>query len=59
MALIQTTLNQLGFNAGKPDGFAGPKTRAATRKYQRSNSLAIDGYVGYGLLQQLKKHDAN
>ena len=54
---IQTTLNELGFNAGKPDGFSGPKTRNATRDYQRANNLAIDGYVGYQLLQQLKKQN--
>jgi peptidoglycan hydrolase-like protein with peptidoglycan-binding domain len=30
---IQTTLNELGFNAGEPDGFSGPKTRNATRDY--------------------------
>jgi peptidoglycan hydrolase-like protein with peptidoglycan-binding domain len=43
-------LNELGFDAGKPDGFSGPKTRNATREYQRANNLAIDGYVGYQLL---------
>jgi membrane-bound lytic murein transglycosylase B len=47
---IQTTLNELGFNAGEPDGFSGPKTRNATRDYQRANNLAVDGYVGYQLL---------
>jgi membrane-bound lytic murein transglycosylase B len=52
---IQTTLNELGFNAGEPDGFSGPKTRNATRDYQRANNLAVDGYVGYQLLQRLKK----
>ncbi len=51
---IQTTLNQLGFDTGEPDGISGPKTRAATRNYQRANQLPIDGYVGYQLLQQLQ-----
>jgi hypothetical protein len=46
---------RLGFNAGEPDGFSGPKTRNATRDYQRANNLAVDGYVGYQLLQRLKK----
>jgi membrane-bound lytic murein transglycosylase B len=54
---IQTMLNELGFDAGKPDGFSGPKTRNATREYQRANNLAIDGYVGYQLLQALKKRN--
>ncbi|CAC9594161.1 Membrane-bound lytic murein transglycosylase B [uncultured Gammaproteobacteria bacterium] len=52
--LIQTKLNQLDFDTGKPDGISGPKTRNATRQYQRVNNLPIDGYVGYQLLQQLK-----
>ena len=52
--LIQTQLNKLGFDTGEPDGISGPKTRNATRQYQRANSLPIDGYVGYQLLQQIK-----
>lgn len=52
---IQTKLGQLSFDAGKPDGISGPKTRAAVRAYQRQNNLAIDGYVGYQLLQQLQQ----
>jgi membrane-bound lytic murein transglycosylase B len=51
---IQTSLNQLGFDTGEPDGISGPKTRGATRHYQRANQLPIDGYVGYQLLQQLQ-----
>lgn len=52
--LIQTSLNQLGFNTGEPDGISGPKTRGAARQYQRNHNLPIDGYVGYQLLQQLQ-----
>ncbi|HCJ78154.1 MAG TPA: lytic murein transglycosylase, partial [Gammaproteobacteria bacterium] len=51
---IQTSLNQLGFDTGEPDGISGPKTRGATRQYQRDTNLPIDGYVGYQLLQQLQ-----
>ncbi len=51
---IQTTLNQLGFDTGEPDGISGPKTRSATRAYQKANNLPIDGYVGYQLFQQLQ-----
>jgi membrane-bound lytic murein transglycosylase B len=51
---IQTTLNQLGFDTGEPDGVSGSKTRHATRAYQKTNNLPIDGYVGYQLLQQLQ-----
>ena len=51
---IQAQLNQFGFDTGEPDGISGPKTRNATREYQRANQLPIDGYVGYQLFQQLK-----
>lgn len=52
--LIQTTLTNLGFDTGEPDGISGPKTRSATRAFQRANQLPVDGYVGYQLLQQLQ-----
>lgn len=55
--VIQSALNTLGFNAGKPDGIPGPKTRNAIRDYQRANNLAVDGYVGYQLLQTFKKQN--
>jgi len=51
---IQMKLNNLGFDTGKPDGIPGPKTRGATRNYQRANNLPIDGYVGYQLLKGLQ-----
>ena len=51
---IQAQLNQFGFDTGEPDGISGPKTRNATREYQRANQLPIDGYVGYQLFQQIK-----
>ena len=54
ISLIQTQLNQLGFDTGKPDGISGPKTRNAARAYQQANNFPIDGYVGYQLLQQLQ-----
>ncbi|KAA0444247.1 MAG: lytic murein transglycosylase [Candidatus Thioglobus sp.] len=51
---IQQTLNQMGFDVGKADGIAGPKTRNAVRDYQRENALPIDGYVGYQLFKNLQ-----
>ena len=51
---IQTTLNQLGFNSGKPDGIIGPKTSKAVRAYQQANNLIVDGYVGYKLWTHIK-----
>ncbi|SMM98350.1 Membrane-bound lytic murein transglycosylase B precursor [uncultured Candidatus Thioglobus sp.] len=56
VTFIQTRLNSLGFNTGKPDGISGPKTRNATREFQQSNNLPVDGYVGYKLLQKLNEY---
>jgi membrane-bound lytic murein transglycosylase B len=47
----------MGFDAGKPDGMSGPKTRSATRQYQIINDIPADGYVGQTLLQQLTPVD--
>ncbi|MHA6288782.1 lytic murein transglycosylase [Maricaulis sp. CAU 1757] len=43
---LQRALNGLGFNAGTPDGIAGPNTRSALRAFQRSRGLVPDGYIG-------------
>ena len=43
---LQAALNALGFNSGRPDGMAGPNTRAALRAFQRANGHRADGYVG-------------
>jgi len=43
---LQTAMNALGFNSGRPDGLAGPNTRRALRDFQRSQGLDADGYVG-------------
>lgn len=53
--MMQGTLNKLSFDAGKPDGIPGLKTRNAIRDYQHANNLIVDGYMGYELLQMLKK----
>lgn len=41
---LQTRLNALGFDAGKPDGIAGSGTRAAIREFQVSRGMIADGY---------------
>jgi membrane-bound lytic murein transglycosylase B len=41
---IQSRLNQLGYDAGKPDGVMGPNTRAALRAFQQASGLVADGY---------------
>ena len=49
---IQRRLNELGYNAGTPDGLYGSKTRAAIQAFQRDNGLAVDGNTSQGLLQK-------
>jgi len=51
--LIQQRLNERGFNAGVPDGLAGPQTRAAIADFQRAFGYAVDGQASAGLLQAL------
>lgn len=50
---LQTTLNERGYDAGKPDGITGPATRSAIRKYQHDEGLIADGYPGQELLDGL------
>jgi hypothetical protein len=37
---VQALLNQLGYDAGVVDGFAGPQTNAAIQQFRRDNGLA-------------------
>ena len=55
---IQTHLNLLGYEAGKPDGIAGSNTRKALRAFQKSQGVPADGYASLNMLRLLqKKHD--
>jgi membrane-bound lytic murein transglycosylase B len=51
---LQTALNERGFDSGAPDGLAGPATREALRRYQRSVGLPADGYPTLELLHRLQ-----
>ncbi len=44
--VIQTKLNSLGYNCGKPDGVSGAKTVNAIKSFQKSKGLKADGKVG-------------
>ena len=50
---IQRRLNELGYNAGTPDGLFGNKTRSAIQAFQRDNGMATDGVASRSLLSQL------
>ncbi|HYS47023.1 MAG TPA: lytic murein transglycosylase [Rhizomicrobium sp.] len=50
---FQSDLQKLGFDPGTPDGVLGRKSRAALRQYQKSKSLAADGFPTAALLAML------
>lgn len=43
---LQQTLNQLGFDCGRPDGILGPATIRALQDFQRNCGLVVDGICG-------------
>lgn len=49
---IQKRLNEAGYDAGKPDGLVGRRTRAAIRKFQQDHDLAVDGQPTVELLNK-------
>jgi membrane-bound lytic murein transglycosylase B len=51
---LQAALNERGFDSGTPDGVAGPATRTALRRWQRSVGLPADGYPTLELLERLQ-----
>ena len=50
---LQKTLNQEGFDVGKPDGILGPATRAGIREFQLANELIADGFPGEDVMRKL------
>lgn len=45
VALLQLTLNELGYDAGSPDGIFGQKTLDALKAFQKNSGLAENGVV--------------
>lgn len=54
IAKAQNLLGALGYDAGTPDGVAGPKTTAAIRAFQKDQRLAVDGSLTRSLLARLE-----
>lgn len=50
---VQTVLNGLGYDAGNPDGLAGPGTRTAIRAFQADNGLETTGVIDASLVEAL------
>lgn len=53
VASTQSRLRDLGYDPGPVDGIMGSKTRAAIRRYQRDQGLAVDGRPSARLSQHL------
>lgn len=51
---MQRLLNERGFDAGKPDGVIGRRTRSAVRAYQQAFGLPADGYPSAMILEHLR-----
>jgi membrane-bound lytic murein transglycosylase B len=55
---LQQALNELGFDAGTPDGQLGPRTRAAIQQYQVMHRLPADGYPGSSMRAHVEQTHA-
>ena len=55
---LQQDLNELGFDAGTPDGQLGPYTQSAIRRYQVVHKLPADGYPAPSLLAHVEQSHA-
>lgn len=49
----QQSLNELGLDAGTPDGLIGPRTQMAIRLYQVMHDLPADGYLSPGVVAHI------
>lgn len=52
---LQRRLNQLGFNAGRPDGIFGPGTDVALREFQRGVGVSVDGICALDTLRAFER----
>ena len=51
---LQTRLNNLGFDAGKPDAIFGPDTQRAVTEFQYNRGLLEDGVAGPEVITELR-----
>ncbi|MEU4675315.1 N-acetylmuramoyl-L-alanine amidase [Amycolatopsis sp. NPDC023774] len=52
---LQERLTELGFDAGRPDGYFGPQTERALRTFQRDMRLEPDGICGPATIRELHR----
>ena len=55
--IVQTALNDEGFNCGTPDGLAGSKTTEAIKAYQKEVGINVNGVITDELLEALDVAD--
>jgi localization factor PodJL len=51
----QTLLNQLGYDAGTPDGLMGARTREAIKSFERKNGLEETGQATMPPIAKLER----
>jgi len=51
---LQSSLNRLGFDCGRPDGIMGPATARALQDFQRNSGLTADGVCGPQTVRMLE-----
>lgn len=51
---LQRLLNEKGYDAGKPDGIIGSRTRSAIEAFQGESGLPVDGHPGQKVLRALR-----
>ena len=59
VATLQQALNQLGYDAGNPDGIFGAGTLRAVTAFQKANGLTADGLAGKQTLKHIEQLLAN
>jgi hypothetical protein len=52
---VQAWLNAFGFDAGSLDGFAGPQTTAAVKRYRAARQMEETGTLDRSVLQQVRQ----
>lgn len=55
--IVQTALNEEGFDCGTPDGKAGAKTTEALKAYQTSKGINVNGVITDELLETMGVED--
>jgi len=58
VAEMQTGLRRMGYYKGRADGYAGPQTARAIRRYERRHRLRVTGRPSDRLYRHMQAHGA-